>query len=497
MLFVWCYFVTFVNISKCKFLTKIYFGVIMKSFIFSILVVILISNSYLKADYLYAWGNNDNGQIGDGTNINRNSPVLIDSVTEWKQISSGIYHNLAIKKDGTLWGWGRNYDGMLADGTDTTRYSAIHIGIAENWDYVSAGYQHNLAIKNDGTLWAWGSNVFGQLGDGTTKAQKKPIQIGIETNWTKVCSANEFSIAIKNDGTIWAWGKNAECLLGIGDTNSVYKKSPMQISQDNDWKDVFSSYNHSFAIKKNGTLWAWGINVSGELGIGDTNINRRSTPVQISKGTFWTKVSCGESHTIALKSDSTIWTWGDNRFGQLGDGSQIKRSEPVQIGTENNWINISCGAAHNFAMKKDSTIWGWGMNSYMQLGDSTIIDKYSPVQFDSDTKWEFVTCGGLHTIILSKKLITSVFDLSNKRKNISLNIKPNPAIEVVEIEFSTPFIENTEISIYSIDGKLIDKIQNLTGNSTIYNTSKLSLGEYSVVITCGKEKATQKLVVVR
>ena len=156
--------------------------------------------------------------------------------------------------------------------------------------------------------------------------------------------------------------------------------------------------SHSIGLKSDGTLWAWGDNTFGLLGNGtntDTN-----TPVQIGTDTNWMAISGGFGHTIALKSDGTLWAWGRNDEGQLGDGSSTDRNTPVQIGTATNWTAISAGSQHTIALKSDGSLWAWGYNDDGQLGDGSSTDRNTPVQIGADTNWTAISAGGYHTIAL-------------------------------------------------------------------------------------------------
>ena len=245
------------------------------------------------------------------------------------QIAAGEFHTVAIKTDGTLWAWGYNAYGQLGDGTTTNRHSPVQIGTGTDWAKVEAGKEYTVAIKTDGTLWAWGANYSGQLGDGTTTWRYSPVQIGSDTNWAKVAAGDRYTVAIKTDGTLWAWGDNYYGQLGDGTRTTRY--SPVQIGTGTNWAKVAAGGAHTIAIKTDGTLWAWGYNYYGQLGDGTTT-NRTSGPVQIGTGTNWAKVAAGWYHTVAIKTDGTLWAWGSNGDGQLGDGSTAtNRTSPVQI----------------------------------------------------------------------------------------------------------------------------------------------------------------------
>jgi alpha-tubulin suppressor-like RCC1 family protein len=155
-----------------------------------------------------------------------------------------------------------------------------------------------------------------------------------------------------------------------------YGNIPIQIGTANDWQSIYAGCGHSFAIKTNGTLWAWGWNSIGQLGTG-TNSH---VPIQVGTSTNWQSASAGGTHSVALKTDGTLWAWGSNQYGQLGNGTTNNSYVPIQIGTATDWQNVSAGLYwHTTALKTDGTLWAWGDNEYGQLGDSTYIDSNIPI----------------------------------------------------------------------------------------------------------------------
>jgi alpha-tubulin suppressor-like RCC1 family protein len=399
----------------------------------------------IKSDgTLWAWGQNDYGQLGDDTTTERHSPTQIGSDTNWQRLAGGNSHSLAIKSDGTLWAWGRNNEGQLGNGTYTDRptptqtgddnnwrsiatlsghslaiktdgslwiWGRIHdgqlgggavsneplqIGSDTNWDVISVGGEHSLAIKTDGTLWAWGYNGSGQLGDGTTTNRTSPTQIGSDNNWQSIASGWSHSLAIKSDGTLWVWGHRAGGLLG--DDNRI---APMQIRSDTKWQSI-TTLGHSLAIKSDGTLWAWGRNLSGQLGFdysGSVFYPVQGAPYLKME---WQLIAAGGAHSLAIKIDGTLWAWGSNSQGQLGDNTTTQRNAPVQIGSDNNWQYIAAGSFHSFAIKTDGSLWAWGSNGSGQLGDGTTTDKRSPTQVGSDSNWQSLAAGSLQYILAIK-----------------------------------------------------------------------------------------------
>ncbi len=333
----------------------------------------------LKSDgTLWAWGDNSYGELGDGTTTQRTIPVKIASTVSWAAIAAGQYFSVGLKTDGTLWAWGYNYYGQLGDGTAISRYTPVRIGTDTDWVAVAAGQLHAIALKKDGTLWTWGNNGEGQLGDGTVTQRNAPVLIGTSADWVAIAAGDTHTLAVKKDGTLWTWGYNSYGQLGDGTTMISYV--PKQIGTDTNWKTVDGGNGFSLALKSDGTLWAWGYNGSGQFGNGNTSSS--TTPVSISTGTTWKDVSAGGNHTLAVKSDGTLWSWGYNYYGQLGNGTTTTPSDnlPHQVGTDTAWASVSAGGSHSVALKSDGTLWAWGYNTYGQVGDHTTISRMNPAQ---------------------------------------------------------------------------------------------------------------------
>jgi alpha-tubulin suppressor-like RCC1 family protein len=348
---------------------------------------------------VWGWGDNTLGQSGDGGNTSRSSPVqLLGSGGTWKIIGTGGYHTAGIRSDGTLWTWGYNSHGQIGDSTITMRSSPVQtVAGGTNWKQSSGGVYHTAAVKTDGTLWLWGRNNFGQLGinsSGDANPRSSPVQtLPGGSNWKLVsCGVNHTS-AVKTDGTLWLWGWNYAGQLGDGTPTD--KSSPVQtISQGNNWKNVGCGVNHTSAVKTDGTLWLWGWNVSGPLGDGTETY--RSSPVQtVAGGTNWKQSAAGYYHTLAIKTDGTLWTWGLNTGGVLGTGDINSRSSPAQtISGGSNWKQVTCTYYGSAAIKTDGTLWLWGLNTAGLLGDNTIIHRSSPVQtITGGTNWKQIDSG--------------------------------------------------------------------------------------------------------
>jgi alpha-tubulin suppressor-like RCC1 family protein len=292
--------------------------------------------------------------------------------------------------NGTLFMWGYNSYGQIGDNTnDYNKYTPVKIGAGGIISFkISCGRNHSAAVKTDGTLWAWGQNYYGQLGDDTTDDRSSPVQtITGGYNWKQVACGYAQTAAIKSDGTLWNWG--------------VYTYTPEEtVAGGTDWKQV-SCGGHIAGVKTDGTLWLWGSNSSGQLGDGTTDDN--ASPIEtITGGNSWTQVSCGGAHSAAIKTDGTLWLWGSNYSGQLGDGTGFgqNKSSPVQtIAGGNNWKQVSCGGRSTAAIKTDGTLWAWGKNP--GFGDEAAVGGEvveSPVQtIAGGNNWKQVECGYGHT----------------------------------------------------------------------------------------------------
>jgi alpha-tubulin suppressor-like RCC1 family protein/rRNA maturation protein Nop10 len=322
--------------------------------------------------------------------------VSINSLPEWTVVKSGGVSSMGIKSDGTLWAWGDNTYGQLGDGTQTRRTTPVQIGMSTNWVSIFPGAFHSFGIKSDGTLWGWGYNATGSLGDGTNTQRLSPVQIGSDNNWQSVSPGTQYSLGVKTDGSLWAWGRNTNRQLGDGTTTDT--NVPIRIGTDNNWMSVSARGSSSLALRTNGTLWAWGQNSSGQLGNGTTN--NITIPTQIGSATDWSQLSGGSDYTLAIKSNGTFWAWGGNFSGQLGDGTTTQRTSPVQIGTATDWLTVSASisGAHSFGIKTNGTLWAWGTNTEGQFGNGTTTQSTSPIQIGTGTNWSSISTGQQHTL---------------------------------------------------------------------------------------------------
>jgi alpha-tubulin suppressor-like RCC1 family protein len=363
-----------------------------------------IDGRKLRQDYffceLWTWGNNGSGQLGNNTTTASYSPGSVSGGgTTWSAAAGGRYHSVGIKSDGTLWTWGANsYYGRLGNSSQTARSSPGQtISGGTTWCQIDAGRDHTLAVKTDGTLWAWGKGCCGELGIGTTgfsSFRRSPVQTSSGgTTWCFTAAGYQQGSGIKTDGTLWTWGLNAQGQLGTGDV--TLKTTPTEISGGGTtWcRTSFGRYTGS-GIKTDGTLWTWGRNTEGQLGTGNTT-NRSSPGTTVDSGTTWcTVTSKSYSHTLAIKTDGTLWAWGRNANGQVGDGTGgfgIARSSPVTTsGGGTTWCRVASIPGGSLAIKTDGTLWCWGCRNF----SCSIVN--SPVQFASTfSGWSRIDAAGI------------------------------------------------------------------------------------------------------
>jgi alpha-tubulin suppressor-like RCC1 family protein len=345
---------------------------------------------------LWAWGNNNYGKLGLGTlaRDRTSSPVQVGTDTNWSLVGGNAGFGgstIAVKTTGTLWVWGRNNSyhlGLIY--SYVSRFSPTQQGTDSNWATASMGYLVASAIRTTGTLWTWGSGSYGSLGNGTAVTVSSPVQVGTQTDWSKVSAANRNCAAIKTTGTLWTWGRNTYGQLGLGNTTS--RSSPVQVGTGTDWASVSCGISsHVCAVKTGGTLWAWGRNNFGQLGLGDTT--NRSSPVQVGTGTDWASVNCNYASTLAIKTNGTLWAWGLNAQYQLGLGNTTNRSSPVQVGTDTNWSKVSSARFHTIGLKTTGTLWAWGRNTGGELGLGNVSNRSAPTQIGSKTDWSNIGVG--------------------------------------------------------------------------------------------------------
>ena len=320
---------------------------------------------------VWAWGWNHLGKLGNGTETDSSTPVQVMDPNDPSGYLSGVQaiaardlHTMTLKDDGTVWVWGFNRAGQLGNGTTTDSSTPVQVmdsndpsSYLSGVQAIAAGSFHSLALKNDGTVWAWGGNFAGQLGNGTYTDSSTPVQVGNLYGVKSIAAGWYYSLALKDDGTVWAWGSNttgqARWISGqLGRDEITDSSTPIDVGGLPGGVEVIAAgSSHSLALKNDGTVWAWGGNLIGELG-NSTITHHSSTPVQVSEVGGIEAIAAGGNHSLALKDDGTVWAWGANGAGELGNGTTTKSSStPVQVGNLDGVKAIAAGLSHSLAVQ--------------------------------------------------------------------------------------------------------------------------------------------------
>ena len=349
------------------------------------------------------WGNNSNGQLGQNSTQDISSPVQVPG--SWNSIfasASGQGASGGIKTDGTMWTWGHNAQGQGGCGDVVDRSSPCQVGTDTTWGtgVLRTSNSSTINVKTNGTLWLWGNGNEGQLGLNDLVGRSSPTQVGTDATWNyaqdKYGFDSKTGIAIKTNGTLWTWGTQDTGALGLNGPapmSQASRSSPCQVGTNTTWNAVSISVNSCFSIKTDGTLWAWGVNENGELGQnegpGGPYGQSRSSPTQVGTETTWAQVrSAGGGSVWTIKTNGTLWSWGYNAFGLLGLNNQNHLSSPTQVGTDTTWESVrGCSRSLAKMTKTDGTFWIWGRNDFggaIPGGES--VDFSSPVQI-TGTNW--------------------------------------------------------------------------------------------------------------
>jgi len=301
---------------------------------------------------------------------------------------SAPWHSVALRSDGHVWAWGYNFYGQLGDGSTIERLNPVEVlnvsssAPLTGVQAVAVGANHSVALKLDGTVWTWGKDSLGQLGDGSGVSALNLVQASGLTGIIAIASGSDHSLALKSDGSVWAWGDNFKGELGDG--SNINRTAPVQVGGAlSNIIAVSAGSAFSMALASDGTVWAWGENTWGQLGDGTTT--NRNTPLQVSGLSGVVSIASGAFHAMALKSDGTMMAWGHNGNGRLGDGTTTQRNTPVQVIdiasiAVGSITAIAAGRTHSLALKSDGTVLGWGDNFSRQLGDGTQTEHLNPVQ---------------------------------------------------------------------------------------------------------------------
>jgi alpha-tubulin suppressor-like RCC1 family protein len=352
------------------------------------------SIALLSDGSVWTWGSDVSGKLGNNQvspsyNVTNNDcflpqkvhgPGNVGYLSSMVAISAGEGHNMALKSDGTVWMWGWNGLGQLGNGTTNDAHTPVQVSGMSNVVAISGRGYHCLALKSDGTVWAWGWNAWGQLGDGKTDAPLTPVQVVGLTNPASISAGYTVSVALMSNGTVQVWGTGPYGELGQGNFGD-HSYTPITVKGLSNVVSVSAGFQNPEALKSDGTIWMWGYGGWGQLGNGGTN--NTSLPGRVLNLTNMIFAGpTGDRDNCAIGADHTVWTWGRNYNGQLGVGtaSQVFQMVPTNVPAfgSSYAVMVQTPDWHTLALQADGTLWGWGINDHGQLGNNTTNEADSP-----------------------------------------------------------------------------------------------------------------------
>jgi alpha-tubulin suppressor-like RCC1 family protein len=388
-----------------------------------------------------SFGDNTNGQLGDGLLASRRDTLVQPMPwTNVTQFAPGASHSLVVRADGTLWSCGLNGNGQLGDASTTSRLTPVPVSALSSITRAAAGMAHSLALRGDGAVFAWGLNSSGQVGDGTTTQRTTPVALTSLSGVTALAAGDNHSIACNSGGNVFVWGLNTHGQLGDGLTAN--RNVPYQLPGLTEVVAVAAGTSHSLVLKSDGSVWAWGLNSNGQLG--DAGTTQRITPVQVTGagGTGYLTgvqaIAASGTHSLALKGDGTVWAWGNNTNGRLGDATTTRRTSPVQVkgvggaGFLEAVHAIAAGKAFSVAVKADGSALAWGLNTNAELGLGDLVQRTSPAIVPGLAGGAGVGAGGNHAgVLLADGTLRLWGRNANGQLGIRLPVKSAAALRLV------------------------------------------------------------------
>ncbi|MFN8573913.1 MAG: protein kinase [Gemmatimonadaceae bacterium] len=331
----------------------------------------------------YCWGNNERGQLGDGSFEGRQTPASVVSDAAFTQIAAGIWHTCAITSGGEVYCWGSNDAGQLGDGTTAPRATPAHVG-STAFRTIRTGQSHTCGLSRSGTVLCWGANAYGQLGDGTRSTKTSPSAVTLPLPGGAVTAGWTHSCALTTDGTAYCWGRNSAGQLGDGTTTD--RATPAPVSTALKFVSIAAGREHTCAVATNGSVHCWGRNTYGQLGTGSTTPASATSPVETDADGPVSVVVAGADHTCARTRDGRALCWGRNVYGQVGDGSSSDRARPVAPRGGLSFTALNASASHTCGVTSTGDTYCWGFNIDGQLGSGNSDNAVAPVKVSAPSR---------------------------------------------------------------------------------------------------------------
>lgn len=343
----------------------------------------VLSNGRVKA-----WGDDLEGQIGDnGSWSARAVAVEVQVLTAVTLVAGGANSAYALSRDGRVWAWGDDSQGELANARFTARQRPVLVPKLSDVTDIAAGAFSAYAIRSDGTAWAWGDNSFGQLGTGSAVGvATTPQEVTRLTDVIALAASTSDGYALLGDGTVWAWGDNSLGELGRGECEGTARarprdcqgtSAPVRVPGLTGVVSIAAGGDSVYALRRDGSVWAWGDDEFGELGNGTQRLDE-AVPTRVKTPRHVVEIAAGSCSGYALLADGTVWAWGRGDAGQLGDGIDSDRSNPVRIRGLTHVAQVVGGGDMAFALERNGSAWSWGVNTLGQLGNGSVVSRSLP-----------------------------------------------------------------------------------------------------------------------
>ena len=349
-----------------------------------------------------SWGDDSSGALGVGRSLATSTPTPVVGISGVTAIAAGGAFTAALKADGTVWMWGSNDRGQLGDGSTVSKSIPVQVQGLTDVVQISAGVYHMMARRSDGSVWTWGANSFGELGDDGGD-RSVPARVAGLFSVVEIAAGAYHSFARTSGGTVLGFGWDSDGQLGDGAPTEPYRGrfQPTPVVGLDNVAQLAGGGFHGVAVKVDGSVWAWGVNTGGQVGDG-TTASPRATPTRVTSLASVVEVSAGYQYTAARKNDGTVWVWGDAGYGQLGDGGPYEpRTVPAQIAVSR-VTQLAVGYLHSLALADDGGVWAWGANGAGELGDGTTLSRFTPSRVAGITGLSAVAVGGSHSVGLRR-----------------------------------------------------------------------------------------------